>query len=41
MPTFLIVISLFGTSKPATIKNEADEKSPGITIFLAVNSHKP
>ena len=21
--------------------NEADEKSPGITIFLAVNSHKP
>ena len=34
---FLIIISEFGMINPATIKNDAEEKSPGISIFVGFN----
>ena len=37
IPTFLIIISEFGIINPATIKNDAEEKSPGISIFIGFN----
>ena len=35
IPTFLIVISLFGVIEPATRKKAADEMSPGTLIVVA------
>src|SRR5699024_6818666 len=36
-PTFFKVILLFGTMAPATIKNAAEEISPGTVTFTGVN----
>ena len=38
IPTFFNVISEFGTIKPATIKNEAEDISPTISISRDSNS---
>ena len=38
MPTFLIVISESGVIKPATMKNAAEEMSPGTFTFTLCSS---